>query len=87
VREPFRTAFTNVVDTVLEMLNKTDSGSDVMLEILHVRYYEEVPSIYSTLQCYYENEDCEEATVERISGKQQNISEDQATSEDDTTER
>jgi hypothetical protein len=84
---PFRTALTTVVDTVLEMLNKTDSANDVMLEIHHVGYYEDVSPIVGTLQYYYKNEDCEESTVEQISGKHQNTSADQATSEDDTTER
>jgi hypothetical protein len=39
----------------------------------------------SSLQYYYENEDCEDAVVEQIAAKYQKTSEYQETDEDDTT--
>jgi uncharacterized membrane protein len=39
------------------------------------------------IQCYNENYDCEDATVEQIAAKRQKTSEYQETDEDDTTER
>jgi hypothetical protein len=47
----------------------------------------EFPCTDGSLQCYNENEDCEEATVEQIAAKHQKTSEDQETDEDDTTKR
>jgi uncharacterized membrane protein len=41
----------------------------------------------TSLQCYNENEDCEDAIVEQIATKHQKTSEHQETDEDDTTER
>jgi hypothetical protein len=41
----------------------------------------------TSLQCYNENEDCEDAIVEQIATKCQKTSEYQETDEDDTTER
>jgi hypothetical protein len=52
----------------------------------HVGNYEEFSCINNSLQCYNENEDCEEAIVEQIAAKQQKTSEYQETDEDDTTE-
>jgi hypothetical protein len=40
----------------------------------------------SFLQCCHENEDCEEAVVERFARKRQKTSEDQETGKDDATE-
>jgi hypothetical protein len=67
------------------MLSKVDSENDIMLEML-IRNYEEFSFINSSLQCCNENEDCEEAVVERILTKHQKTSEDQETGKDDTTE-
>jgi hypothetical protein len=46
----------------------------------------EFSCIDNSLQCYNENEDCEDATVEKIALKHQKISEYQETNEDDTAE-
>jgi hypothetical protein len=43
------------------------------------------PCIDNSLQCYNENEDCEEAIVEQIAAKHQKTSDDQETDEDNTT--
>jgi hypothetical protein len=48
----------------LEMPNKTDSENDIILETHHVENYEEFSCTDSSLRCYNENEDCEEAIVE-----------------------
>jgi hypothetical protein len=48
--------------------------------------YEEFSFINSSLRCCNENEDCEEAVVERIATKHQKTSEDQETGKDDATE-
>jgi hypothetical protein len=54
----------------------------------HVVNYEEFSCIDNSLQCYNENEDCEDATVEQIAAKQQKTSSEyQETDKDDTTER
>jgi hypothetical protein len=53
------------------MPNKADSENDV----IYINY-KEISGINSSLQCYNENEDCEEAVVERIAAKQQKTSED-----------
>jgi hypothetical protein len=66
------------------MPGKVDSEND-MLEI-HIRNYEEFSIIYSSLQYYNENEDCEKTVVERIVAKHQNTSEDQETDKHGTTE-
>jgi uncharacterized membrane protein len=42
--------------------------------------------IDSSLQCYNENEDCEDATVEQIAANHQKTSEYKEIDEDDTTE-
>jgi hypothetical protein len=42
----------------------------------HVRNYEEFSCINTSLQCYNENEDCEEAIVKQIAAKHQKSSED-----------
>jgi hypothetical protein len=65
------------------MLNKVSSGNGVILEMHHIRNYEELSFINSSHQCYSENEDSEEATVEQISVKHQKTSE---TDEDNVTE-
>jgi hypothetical protein len=44
---------------------------DVILEMHHNGNYEEFSCINSSLQCYNENEDCEEAIVEQIAAKHQ----------------
>jgi hypothetical protein len=67
------------------MLGKVDSENDKMLEML-IGNYEEFSFINSSLQCCNENEDCEEAVVERIATKHQKTSEGQETGKDDTTE-
>jgi hypothetical protein len=69
----------------LEMPNKADSESDIVLEIHHVGNYEEFLYIDSSLQSCNENEDCEEAIVEQITANHQKTSEDQESDEDDTT--
>jgi hypothetical protein len=50
--------------------HKADSENDVLLEMHHVRNYEEFSWIdnnsFINLQSYNENEDCEEATVEKL---------------------
>jgi hypothetical protein len=43
--------------------------------------------IDNSLQCYKENEDCEESTVEQIIQKHQKTSEDHESNEDDMTKR
>jgi hypothetical protein len=53
----------------------------------HVGNYEEFPCIGNSLQCYKENDDCEEATVEQIAAKHQKTLEDRESDEDDMTER
>jgi hypothetical protein len=55
------------------------------MEMHHVGNYEEFSCIDNSLQCYNENEDCEDAVVEQIAAKHQKTSEYQET--DDTTER
>jgi hypothetical protein len=62
------------------MLNKVDSKNDIVLEMF-ISNYEEFSFIDSSLQCHNENEDCEQAVVERIK-----TSEDRETGKDDTTE-
>jgi hypothetical protein len=42
------------------MPSKVNSENDVMLEINLTRNYEEFSYIDSSLQCFNENEDCEE---------------------------
>lgn len=69
----------------LEMLNKADNGNCVVLEMHHLRNYDEFSYTDNSFQCYNENEDCEEATVEQEAAKQQKASEDQETEKDDTT--
>jgi hypothetical protein len=69
----------------LEGPNKEDSENYVMLEMHNVGNYEEFSCINNSLQCYLENEDCEEAAVEQTAVKHQKTSEDQETDEDDTT--
>jgi hypothetical protein len=59
------------------MPNKDDGENDVIFEIHHVENYEEFSCIDNSLQCYNENEDCEEAIVEQIAAEHQNTSEDQ----------
>jgi hypothetical protein len=54
------------------MPNKANSENDVILEMHHVRYYEEFSFINNSLQCYNENEDWGEVTVEQIAVKHQN---------------
>jgi hypothetical protein len=50
-----------------------------------VRNYEEFSCTYNGLQCYNENEDCEDAIVEQIAAEHQKTSEYLETEEDDTT--
>jgi hypothetical protein len=70
----------------MEILNKTDSENDVILEIHHIWNCEEFSVTEHSLQCYNANDDCEEATVEQIMEKHYKTSEDQETNEDDMTE-
>jgi hypothetical protein len=49
--------------------------------------YEEFSCIDNSLQCYNENENCEDAIVEQIAAKHQKTSEYQETDEDNTAER
>jgi hypothetical protein len=65
------------------MLSKVGSENDVMAML--IGNYEEFSFINSSLQCCKENEDCEEAVVERIATKHQKTSEDQEAGKDDTT--
>jgi hypothetical protein len=53
------------------MLDKADSENDVILEMHNVGNYEEFSCIDNSLQCYNENEDCEDAIVEQIAAKHQ----------------
>jgi hypothetical protein len=69
------------------MSTKANSGKGVLLEMHHVRNYEQVSCIDSSLQWYNENEDCVEAVVEQIATKRQKTSEDQESNEGNTTER
>jgi hypothetical protein len=71
----------------LEMPEKADSENDVILEMHYVGNYEEFSCIGNSLQCYNENEDCEDATVEQIVANHQKTSKCQETDEVDTTER
>jgi hypothetical protein len=65
----------------LEMPNEADSEKGILLVMHHVRNYEPFSCIDNSLQCCNENEDCEEATVEQISAKQQKTSEDRESDE------
>jgi hypothetical protein len=67
------------------MLDKADSENDVILEMHHGNY-EEFSCIDNSLQCYNENEDCEDAIVEQIAVKRQKTSQYQETEEEDMTE-
>jgi hypothetical protein len=58
------------------------SENDVILQIHHIGNYEKFSCINHNLQCYNENEDCEEATVEQIAVKHQKTSEDLETDGD-----
>jgi hypothetical protein len=58
------------------MPKKANSENDVILEVRHVGNYEEFICIGNSLQCYDENEDCEEAIVEQIAAKHHRPSED-----------
>jgi hypothetical protein len=69
----------------LDKPNKANSGNDI-LEMHHIKNYEELSFIDNNLQCYNENEDSEEAFVEQIALKHQKTSEDQETDENDMTE-
>jgi hypothetical protein len=60
------------------MPSKVDTEYYV-LEMHYIGNYKEFSFIYSSLQCYNENEDCEKVVVERIVP-------DQETDKDDTTE-
>jgi hypothetical protein len=53
------------------MPDKADSENDVILEMQHIGNYD-VSCINNSLQCYNENEDCEDAVVEQIEAKHQN---------------
>jgi hypothetical protein len=53
------------------MLNKADSKSDVILVMHHIRNYKDISCINNNLQCYNENEDCKEATVQQTAAKHQ----------------
>jgi hypothetical protein len=55
------------------MPNKADSENDIILEMYHVRNYEEFSCADNSLECYNENEDCEEAIVEHFAVKYQKI--------------
>jgi hypothetical protein len=70
----------------LEMPNKANSENDT-LEMHHIRTYGEFSCVDSSLECYNENEDCEEAVVEQIAAKHQKTSEDQEIDKEDTTKR
>ncbi|KDR19627.1 hypothetical protein L798_06146 [Zootermopsis nevadensis] len=59
------------------MPDKTDSENYAILEVQHVRNYEEFACIDDSLQCYNENEDYEDSIVEEIAAKHQKTSEDQ----------
>jgi hypothetical protein len=48
------------------MSNKADSEDDAILEMRHVRNYEDFSCIDNSLQCYYENEDCEEQLLNKL---------------------
>jgi hypothetical protein len=54
------------------MPGKVDSEND-MLEMHHIGNYKEFSFIYSSLQRYNENEDCEETVLERIVAKNHNF--------------
>jgi hypothetical protein len=71
----------------LELSDKADSENDVILEMHHVENDKVFSCIDSSLQCYNDNEDCEDAVVEQIAAKHRKTSEYQETDEDDTTER
>jgi hypothetical protein len=66
------------------MPNKAKSENDV-LKMHNVGNYEDLSCIDNSLQCWNENEDCEEATVEQIAAKHQKTSYDQKTKENDMT--
>jgi hypothetical protein len=70
----------------LEIPNKADSENDVILNMHNVGNYKEFLCINSSLQCYNESEDCEEAIVEHTVAKHQETSEDQEAEEDGTIE-
>jgi hypothetical protein len=50
----------------------------VSLEMHHDGNHEEFSCTNSSLQCYNENEDCEEAVVEQKAVEHQKVTEDQA---------
>jgi hypothetical protein len=68
------------------MPDKANSENDIILEMHHFGNHEEFTCIGNSLQCYNENEDCEDAIVEQIAVKHQKTSEYQETDEDDVTE-
>ncbi|XP_021923805.1 uncharacterized protein LOC110831757 isoform X2 [Zootermopsis nevadensis] len=69
-----------------EMPETTDSENDAILEMQHVRNYEEFACINNSFQCYKENEDYRDAIVEQIATKHQNTPDDQEGDEDDAPE-
>jgi hypothetical protein len=50
------------------MLYKAGRGNDI-LETCHVGNYEEFSCRDNSLQCFNENEDCEESVIEQIAVK------------------
>jgi hypothetical protein len=55
------------------MPDKADSENDI-LEMHHVGNYEDFSCMDNSLQCYNENEDCEDEIVEQIAAKHEKTS-------------
>jgi hypothetical protein len=68
------------------MLNKTNSGNYVILEMHCFRSYEEFSCINNSLHWYNENEDSEEAIIEQIAVKHQKTSDNHETNDDNRSE-
>jgi hypothetical protein len=70
----------------LEMPNKNNSKNGVIFEMHHVRNYEKFLCTDNSVQCYNENGDGKEETVEKTTAKQQTTSEGQKNDKADRTE-
>jgi hypothetical protein len=62
----------HLIGPVTATWHACDSENDVILEMHHVGNSEEFSRIDNSLQCYNENEDCEDTTVKQIAVKHQN---------------
>ena len=71
----------------LEMPETAKSECEAIWEVKKVRRYEEFEGIDNNVECYNENEDCEDEIVESIQSKHQDEEwEGEESDEDDTSE-